>query len=89
MEAIILIVGVYLLAVGFHGNGGALGDEILGQKGFLAWLIALVLVAMLAYNKRTAPLAEPLMIAVILGILVVNYQTIFPDIEALLHDIGG
>ena len=89
MEALILIIGVYLLSVGFHNNGAALGNEVLGQKGFLAWLIALVIVAMLAHNKNTKPLAEPLMIAVILGILVVNYKTIFPDFQNILNGISS
>jgi hypothetical protein len=74
---ILLVVGVYILAVGIMGNGHAL--LLLLEKDlphFIPWIIAIIVLGVLALNKDTEKLGKPFLLLVFLGILVHDWAQI-------------
>ncbi len=74
---ILLVVGVYILAVGIMGNGHAL--LLLLEKDlphFIPWIIAIIVLGVLALNKDTEKLGKPFLLLVFLGILVHDWPQI-------------
>lgn len=76
-QIVLLIAALYFIAVGFHGNAKAmLGQASQDVKGFAPWVIAIVLLGILAANKYTAELGKPFAALFVLSVVIKNWQSI-------------
>jgi len=85
---ILVVLGVYILAVGVMGNGSALLTEL--QKdlpGFIPWILAIIIIGMLAINQDTEKLGKPLLGLIFLGILIKNWSAIKTNAETAYKDM--
>jgi len=74
---VLVVLGVYILAVGVMGNGSGLLVEL--QKdlpGFIPWILAIIIIGMLAINQDTEKLGKPLLGLIFLGILIKDWAQI-------------
>jgi len=74
---ILVVLGVYILAVGVMGNGSLLLAEL--QKdlpGFIPWVLAIIIIGMLAIDQNTEKLGKPLLGLIFLGILIKDWSQI-------------
>jgi len=85
---ILVVLGVYILAVGVMGNGSTLLSEL--QKdlpGFIPWILAIIIIGMLAINQDTEKLGKPLLGLIFLGILIKNWSAIKTNAETAYKDM--
>jgi hypothetical protein len=77
--------GVFILAVVIAGNSVKLTDKA-KEDGphFLPWLIAVVLLTLLASNDNTKAAAAPLTFLLIINVLLRNWSTIKQQFSTLL-----
>ena len=74
---ILVVLGVYILAVGVMGNGSLLLAEL--QKdlpGFIPWVLTIIIIGMLAIDQNTEKLGKPLLGLIFLGILIKDWPQI-------------
>jgi hypothetical protein len=76
-QIILLILAVYAVMVGYHNHAKYLFSQ-LGKDlpKFMPWIIAIVLLGILAVNKDTEKLGKPILGLIVLGIVVKDWSTI-------------
>jgi hypothetical protein len=73
MESVLFIVmGLYLTIVGIRGNASALFNQVLTEKEFIYWIVAIVVVLALWETPVGEEVAKPLAGLLVLGFLVSN-----------------
>ena len=85
---ILVVLGVYILAVGVMGNGSALLTEL--QKdlpGFIPWILAIIIIGMLAIDQNTEKLGKPLLGLIFLGILIKDWPQIKTNATTAYKDM--
>lgn len=78
-----IIYGVYLLAVGMNGNAKEFITDLEKEGGYVAWLVAIGVLVVLDDNPKTHKLAAPFLGLAIATFLVMNYQTISTNTQAV------
>ena len=89
-QLLILLAGVYAIAVGYHGNGSALFAQ-LGQDmpHYAPWIVAILILSMLAVNEYTEQLGRPLLLLIVLGLVLRDWPTIKATGTATYNEITG
>ena len=89
-QLLLLIAGVYAIAVGFHGNGASLFHQ-LGQDmpHFAPWIVAILILSLLAVNEYTEELGRPLLLLIVLGLVLRDWQQIKSTGTAAYNEITG
>lgn len=73
----ILIIGIYMIVVGFQGHASELFDLLVGDlPDFTPWVIGVIILSILAVNSTTGKFIKPLLILIFLGILMKDWQKI-------------
>lgn len=76
-QIVLLIVAVYAVMVGYHNHAKQLFTQLGGDfPKFMPWIIAIVLLGVLAVNKDTEKLGKPLLALVVLGIILKDWNNI-------------
>lgn len=80
------LYGVYLLIVGARGNVSQLMAN-LGQDGpgYIPWLFAIIMIALLNESEVTAPLVKPFVFLVILTFVLRNFPTIEKQVSEIYN----
>ncbi len=89
-QLLILLAGIYAIAVGYHGNGDALFAQ-LGQDmpTFAPWIVAILVLSMLAVNEYTEQLGRPLLLLILLGLVLRDWPKIKASGNAAYNQITG
>ncbi len=76
-QLILLVLAIYSVMVGYHGHSsqlfGQLGKDL---PGFAPWIIAIILLGILAVNQDTEKLGKPLLGLIAIGLVLHNWSTI-------------
>ena len=76
-QFILLIVAVYAVMVGYHGNGPALFSQISKDlPKFFPWIIGILFLGILAVNSNTKTLGKPLLLLVAMGLILKKWPEI-------------
>jgi hypothetical protein len=89
-----VVVGAYLIAVAYNGNGMSLLAALKQDKRFLQWLIAVAILYLLWRNPRTKSFVGPFIIMAAAGGLVVaaergTLQPALAKIKTLWAQLGS
>ena len=78
------LYGLYLIFVGLNGNSATLKTEVSAEgKGFLIWILAIVILRAL-YNVDTLrPVIKPFMALAVLTFTLKNYNVIVDQINQI------
>lgn len=80
------LLGIYLLLVGFNGQGNALVSEIKQDaKGYIPWGISVGVLAMLYSYDKTRPIAKPFIFLAILTFVLRNFPTLENNIKQIYN----
>lgn len=88
-----LFIGVYalyLIVVGVEGNASALLSSL--QKdmhGYLPWLFAIIMIALLAQNETTEKMVKPFIALLILNFVLRNAKKIESQIKEIYSMNGA
>ena len=85
-----LVIGIYLIIVGFMGNAYCTYKAVLQQGGFIKW-IAAVLILWAIWEYAPDDLSKPiraLIIVSITGFIIVNYGAVDAQISGLWNSIS-
>lgn len=76
-QVILLVLAVYAVMVGYHNHASALFSQ-LGQDfpKFMPWIIAVVILGLLAANRETEKLGKPLLALIAVGIILRDWNNI-------------
>ena len=83
MKIALLFVALYLLAVVYQGNTQALITEILTEKSFVFWAIAIGILFGLDSVESIKPLVEPFIGIVLIALLINAYGN--PAVQNQIH----
>ena len=83
MPIVMLAFGIVLAWVGIRGTHGALG-KLIGEdlKGYVFWVIAIVMIGSLGYIKTLRPLSVGFLTLLMIGLLL-NNPGIWQEIDRL------
>ena len=65
----LLCIAGYIAGVAYHGNVKQLGGDLVQDKGYLKWILAIVVILALAHNPKTSDIGDPLLSAIMLALL--------------------
>lgn len=77
-----LLLGVYLAGVVRHGNAQALINNAIDDRGFVWWIIAIVIVSEVI--TRTGDIGRGLAILLALGLTITAGPIVFPQLDRML-----
>lgn len=77
-----VLLGVYLAGIVRHGNAEQLLIELANDRGFVLWLVAIVLVAEVI--SRTGDLGRGLSVILSIGLVLNVGPIVFPQLDQLL-----
>ncbi len=76
-QLLVLLAGIYAVAVGYHGNGNALFAQLgADMPAFAPWIVAILVLSMLAVNEYTEELGRPLLLLILLGLILRDWPKI-------------
>lgn len=76
-QLLVLLAGIYAIAVGYHGNGAALFAQLgKDMPAFAPWIVAILILSMLAVNRYTEELGRPLLLLILLGLVLRDWPKI-------------
>ena len=76
-QLLVLLAGIYAVAVGYHGNGAALFAQLgRDMPSFAPWIVAILILSMLAVNEYTEELGRPLLLLILLGLILRDWPKI-------------
>ncbi len=79
------IYAVYLILVGLHGNAGKLyGDVKEDGRGYMSWVLALVILKVLYSQARLRPIILPFLLLAGLAFTLKNYGRIAKQVNSAL-----
>ncbi len=87
-QLLLLVLSVYAIMVGYRGHGREFFARAgVDLKGFIPWLVALILLGILAANKDTEKLGKPFLGLVVLGIVVKQWSAVSKNSAAFMQEI--
>lgn len=88
-QYLLAVVAIYLIAVGFQGNGEKMLDKTATVgKGFLPWVVVIGAIGLLGMSQQTEKLAYPFFGLMLLAMVLQDYQTISSSIDKTLQAFG-
>jgi hypothetical protein len=81
----LIIFGVYMVAVGYHDNGSTSLQFISTQKGYIPWIVAILILWALYQVKTVRPFIGAIAGLLIVALIVKN----FPAIKTQYQNIIG
>jgi hypothetical protein len=79
------LYAIYFIMVGVRGNASALLTNVENDgRGFLPWLIAIVILRALYSSETLRPLIKPFIALACLTFIVKNYATVSAQLNKLL-----
>lgn len=89
-QLIILVTAIYAIAVGYHGNGATLFQQLGADlPGFAPWFVAILILGLLAVNENTAELGRPLLLLIALGLILKDWPKIQSNGRAAYSALTG
>lgn len=88
MPLFLIIYGAWMVGVGYHGNGSQAGTFIGQQKGFVPWIIAVVILYALSQSDAARPAVKPLATIIIVALVLTRWQTMKADVTGTWHALG-
>jgi len=89
-QLLVLLAGIYAIAVGYHGNGDALFAQLgKDMPAFAPWIVAILILSMLAVNQYTEELGRPLLLLIVLGLVLRDWPKIKATGTAAYDQITG
>lgn len=80
------LYGLYLLIVGSRGNVNALMNKLGADgRGYIPWLFAIIMIALLNESEVTAPLVKPFVFLLILTFVLRNFGTIETQVSEIYN----
>ena len=84
------LYGVYLLAVGIRGNGGALADLVSADAPkYFPWLLAIIVISVLTEFDATKNLVKPIIMLLVLNFVLRNFDTIKSEVSKIYTSSQG
>lgn len=78
------LYGVYFFLVASRGNSTTLMNMIAeDSRGYIPWLFAIIVIALLSENENTAALVKPFVALLILTFVLRNFPTISNEIQTI------
>ena len=88
-QYLLAVVAIYLIAVGFQGNGEKMLDKTATVgEGFLAWVVIIGAIGLLGMSQQTEKLAYPIFGLMLLAMVLRDYQTIGSTLDKTLQAFG-
>lgn len=89
MRVSLFIIGLYLIVSGLRGNSHEVWTSVTEQKAFVTWIFAAgILWAAWKYAPGDSrPVVHGLIGVGLIGLVIVNYQTVLTDTKTLWTDL--
>lgn len=76
MSFVLVIIGLFMLISGVRGTHGELAEllkeDFVGPNNYFKWVVAMLIVGSLGYIKPIRPIANGILVLVILGLFLSN-----------------
>ena len=87
-QVLLLILAVYAVMVGYHNHAKALFSQLGSDfPKFMPWIVAIVLLGLLAVNKETEKLGKPLLGLIVVGIVLRDWANISGTAKTFYSEI--
>lgn len=90
VSAMLGLYGLYLILVGVNGRVGDLVD-LLGEdgRGFIPWVFAILVIALLSENEETKKLVGPFIFLLTLTFVLRNFDTVKAELNEIYKLSGA
>lgn len=87
--AIVGLYGIYLILTGINGNAEKFLRSIASEKGFVPWIVAVLVLGALSENGETKPLVAPFVTLLIVALVVTRWNVVSGQVKTVYGTLAG